>query len=86
MRTHLMPTEGNKILGDDRAILVTSLMAKFNLNFGKIIIEEMKIWVSRPDTTYPFPFLITRLCKATNVPEVVGIGDELPAKETHKSI
>lgn len=47
-----MPTDSDNILGDDRAILVTSL------NFGEIIAEEIKIWVSRSDTTYPFPCLI----------------------------
>jgi len=38
VRTHLMPTKGDNILGDDRAILVVSLVAKLILNFGEIIV------------------------------------------------
>ncbi|KAF3648307.1 hypothetical protein FXO38_03288 [Capsicum annuum] len=84
--THLMPNEGDNILGDDRAILVTILVAKLNLNFGEIIAEEMKIWVSRPKTTYPFPCLIMRLCKAANIPVVTGIDIELPTKKNYNPI
>ncbi|PHU09373.1 hypothetical protein BC332_21233 [Capsicum chinense] len=62
--THLMPIEGDNIIGDDRAILVTNFVAKLSLNFGEIIVKEMKIWVSRLDMEYPFPCLIMRLCQA----------------------
>ncbi|KAF3655081.1 hypothetical protein FXO38_14849 [Capsicum annuum] len=43
VRTWLMPTDGDNILGDDRAILVTSFVANLKLNFGEITAEEIKI-------------------------------------------
>ena len=82
----MIPIDGNNILRDDRAILVTSFMANHKLNFGEILSEEIKILVSRSDTAYPFPCLITRLCRVANVPNIVGLEEELLAKKTHKSI
>lgn len=48
--------------------------------------EEIKIWLARPDAAYPFPYLITRLCEADNVPVISGIDDEIHAKNTHNPI
>lgn len=65
-----MPTTADNILGDDKEVLVTSLMDKLHLNFREIIADEIKIRVLRPDTAYPFPCLIKKLCQVANVLEV----------------
>ena len=82
----LMPTDGDNILEGDRAILVISFVTNLRLNFGEIIIEEIKIRISRYNIAYPFPYLITRLCRAANMPKIVGLEEELLAKKTHNPI
>ncbi|PHT89784.1 hypothetical protein T459_04897 [Capsicum annuum] len=86
VRTWLMPTDGDNIFADDRAILVTSFVANLKLNFGEIIAKEIKNHVSRSDIAYPFPYLITRLCRAANVLKIMGLEEELLAKKTHNPI
>ncbi|PHT30798.1 hypothetical protein CQW23_29609 [Capsicum baccatum] len=86
LRTWLMPTDGDNILEDKRAILFASFVANLKLNFGEIITEEIKIWVSKSDTAYPFPCLITRLCSVANVPKIVGLEKELFSRKTHNLI
>ncbi|KAF3657465.1 hypothetical protein FXO37_14926 [Capsicum annuum] len=85
VRTWLMPTDGDNIFADDRAILVTSFVANLKLNFGEIIAKEIKNHVSRSDIAYPFPYLIIRLCRAANVLKIIGL-EELLAKKTHNLI
>lgn len=43
IRTRLMPTAGDNIIGNDRAVLVAGLMSNYPLNFGEIIPNDMKI-------------------------------------------
>ncbi|PHU07576.1 hypothetical protein BC332_24065 [Capsicum chinense] len=86
LRTWLMPIDGDNILGDDRAILFARFVANLKLNFGEIITKKIKIRVSRFDIAYPIPCLITRLCRATNVPKIVGLEKELFARKTHNLI
>lgn len=81
-----MPTDGDNILGYDRAILVISTMQQFSLNFREIIIDEMKIRILRTDTAYPFPCLIAELCRAANMPEISGIDNDIPSWKTHNPI
>ncbi|PHT66090.1 hypothetical protein T459_30515 [Capsicum annuum] len=83
---HLITTEGDIILGDDRAILVASLIDRTPLDFGEIIAEEIKIQLARPDAAYPFSCLITRLCEPAHVPEILGIDEEIHAKKTHNPV
>lgn len=81
-----MPTNGDNILVDNQAILVVCLMANLKLNFGEIITEEIKIWVTRSDTSYPFPCLIPRLCTEAGVPHIDGIDETFYATKTHNPI
>ena len=78
MHIWLMPTVEDNILGGNRAILVASMVQKLSLNFGEIIADEMKIRMSRTDTAYPFPCLITELYRAANVTKIAGIDDDIP--------
>lgn len=57
-------------MGDDRAILVASMVKNLSINFGEIIAVEMKIRILRTDTAYHFPCLITELGRAANVPKI----------------
>ncbi|PHT38690.1 hypothetical protein CQW23_22263 [Capsicum baccatum] len=84
--THLMPINGENILGDDRAILVGCLMDNVKRNFMEIIAKEIKIRVIRSDTTYLFPCLITRLCTKIGVPHIAGIDETLNATKNHNPI
>lgn len=78
-----MPTTGDNILGDDSAVLVASLMPWFLLNFGKIIIDEIKIQATRTDTTYPFPCLITKLYEEAHVSMIAGQDSMAKAIKIH---
>lgn len=53
------------------------MMQQLFLNFREIIANEMKIRMSRTGTTYPFPYLITELCRAANMPKIVVFDDEV---------
>ncbi|PHT32705.1 hypothetical protein CQW23_29042 [Capsicum baccatum] len=86
VRIWLMPAAGYNILGDNRVVLVASLVAKLYLNFEEIISKEIKIRISRPDTAYPFPCLITKLCEVANVPEFVGVDQDIPSRKTYNPI
>lgn len=57
-----MLTAADNILGEDRAVLMASLLSNFSLNFGEIITEEMRIRVTQLNAAYLFPYLIMRLC------------------------
>lgn len=50
VRMHLIPTENDNQLEDDRAVLVASLVNGISLDIGEIIAEEINIWVSRTGT------------------------------------
>lgn len=63
----LMSIIRENILGDDRVVLVQRLMLVFSLNFEKIIADEIKTWATKTNTTYLFPWLITRLCEEAHV-------------------
>ncbi|PHT28268.1 hypothetical protein CQW23_32133 [Capsicum baccatum] len=77
-----MPIEGDKILGDDRAIFVASLVQQLPLNLGEIIADEIKIRMSRVDTAYHFFCLIIELCRAAEVPKIVGVDEDIPTQKT----
>lgn len=53
------------------------------MSLGEIIADEIKIRATRPDTTYPFRCLITKLCEAAFVPIITGLDKEVHAKKTH---
>lgn len=82
-RTCLMPIDCDNILGDNRAVLFTSFVSKLKLNFGEIIAKEIKIHVLRSDIVYPFPCLITKLCREANVPKIIGLEEEILEKKNH---
>ncbi|PHT35754.1 hypothetical protein CQW23_23454 [Capsicum baccatum] len=86
MRIWMMPTDGDNILDEDRAILVAIMEKKLPLNFKKIIADEIKIRMSRTKATYPFSYLIIKLCRAANVPEIAGVDDDIPARKTQNPI
>lgn len=64
------------------SILFNIKISSYPLKFWKIIAYEIKIWVSRPNTGYPFPCLITNLCQDAKVPEIAGVDQEVPVKRT----
>lgn len=37
-----MPTTGDNITGEDKVVLVVSLMSDFTMNFGEIIVDGLK--------------------------------------------
>lgn len=86
MQFQLMPTEGDNILGDDRAIFEASLVQQLPLNFKEIIVDEIKIMMLKTDTDYPFPYLFIELCRATKVPKIVGVDENIHARKTHNPI
>lgn len=48
VHTHLMPTNRDNIMGDDRAILVTTLVANVSLDIGKLSWKILKSRYQRP--------------------------------------
>lgn len=67
VRFRLMPITCDNKLGEDKVVLVESLMSRFKLNFGEIITDENKIRDTILDNSYLFPCLITKLCEAVHV-------------------
>lgn len=81
-----MPTVGDNIIGEDRAVLEASLMSNILLNFREIIADEVKIRETRTKTVHPFPYLVIRLCEAAHVLEIIGLDQEFLARKTHNPI
>ncbi|MCE5166567.1 hypothetical protein HAX54_021950 [Datura stramonium] len=77
VRHQLFPTGGDNILGEDRVVLVASLMLRFPLNIGNIILDEMRARATKFSTSLLFPCLLTRLCKEAHVPILDGIDVEM---------
>lgn len=82
----LMPTTGDNIIGEDRAVLVDSLLSNLLLYLPKIIADKIKIWVMRPYTGYLFPRIIIKLFEASLVTIITGLDKEIHAKKTHYPI
>lgn len=43
VQSRLMLTAGDKIIGEDKVVLIASLKSNFSLNFSEIIADEIKI-------------------------------------------
>ncbi|MCD9637988.1 hypothetical protein HAX54_021594 [Datura stramonium] len=68
VRLRMFPIGGDNILGEDRAVMVASLMSWFPLNIRHIIADEMRAWAIKFSTSLPFSFLVTRAIAAVLVP------------------
>lgn len=85
-----MPTTSDNILSKDRAVFFICLMFGYKLKFREIITDKIKIWweiitnevkirAKKFDTSYPFPCLITGLCKVTYVPILTEVDNKVEA-------
>lgn len=68
-----MPTVKDNIIGEDREVLVASLMSNFLLNFGEIITYKMKIWETKWNTAYPFSCFVMTLYEAAHMPQITAL-------------
>ncbi|KAM3217714.1 putative protein isoform X1 [Capsicum annuum] len=68
VRSRLGSTSGDNRLTPDRAVLVASIMAGYNINIPRYIVEEIRERALQVTTSIPFPCLVYRLCRESGVP------------------
>uniref|UniRef100_M1DYZ9 Integrase core domain containing protein n=1 Tax=Solanum tuberosum TaxID=4113 RepID=M1DYZ9_SOLTU len=68
VRNRISPTKADNALTWDRAVMVATFVAGFEINFTRMLILEIHERVFKAFTTYPFPCLIFQLCKYSGVP------------------
>ncbi|MCE3216078.1 hypothetical protein HAX54_004741 [Datura stramonium] len=83
VRLQLFPTGEDNVLGEDRVVLIVSLMTGFLLNTDVIIEDEMRARETKFSISYPFPCLVTRLCKEAHVQILVGIDVDMIENKKH---
>lgn len=74
---------GNNDLGEGRVMLAASLMFEFELNFGEIIVDKIKLRAINTNTSYPFPCLIKQIGEEAYVLVLIGINIKTIATKTH---
>ncbi|MCD9641317.1 hypothetical protein HAX54_027469 [Datura stramonium] len=82
VKLQLFSIGGDNILGEDRAVLVASLIWGFLLNIERIVTDEMRARATF-STSLPFPYLMNRLCKEAHMPLLTGINVEIVANKKH---
>ncbi|MCD9638040.1 hypothetical protein HAX54_021706 [Datura stramonium] len=83
VRLRLFPTGGDNTSVEDKAVLVASLVLVFPLNMEEIITQDMNFRAVKLSTSFPFPCLITRLCREAHVPIFAGIDVEIYATKNY---
>lgn len=73
------PTGGDNTFTKERAVAVAILLSGLLIDFGRMILEEIRYRVWRLAISLVFPFSITKLCKLEGVLILVGIDEELVA-------
>lgn len=79
----MVPIKGDNMFGDDRVVLLASLISRFKLNLREIIENEIRIHATKPNTSYPFPCLITQLCKESYSPILTDIDVKTTIRKSH---
>lgn len=62
------PTKDNKILKWDRAFMVKELLVGLEIDFVRMMLEEIHKRVFKSSTTYPFHCLIFQMSRDVRVP------------------
>ena len=70
VRHLLSPTAADNIFTWDRAVLVIAFVAGLEIDFAKLLILETHERSLKTPTTYPFTYLIIRLCRDKGVPRL----------------
>ena len=68
VRDCLSPTAADNIVTWDRAVLMEAMIAGFEVNFACLLQAVMHERDFKVTTTYPFPCMISSLCRSTGVP------------------
>lgn len=55
VRYRFLPIGSKKILDEAKAVLMSSLLSGFLIDFGRIIVGEIRAWMTRSAMLLPFP-------------------------------
>uniref|UniRef100_M1DJ00 Integrase core domain containing protein n=1 Tax=Solanum tuberosum TaxID=4113 RepID=M1DJ00_SOLTU len=68
VRSRVSPTKADNYVTWDRAVMVAALVAGVEIDFARMLLEEIHERAFRTSNTYPFPCLIFHLCRDSGVP------------------
>jgi len=68
VRNRVSPTKADNALTLDRSMMVVAFIARFEINFARMLLDEIHERAFRSTTTLPFPCMIFQLCRDDGVP------------------